>query len=344
MSQVDDSVNEGDSADWYQRSHADGQIPRQNNGVLLEDDQDGQRHAHEHQFQNERVLLAPKGVQDSIDVAGSVHGNDTPFVLVAADVDLTGVSNSVNAQHQQDVVTLTGVSYSVNAHYYTGNHNTMNYNLGHDTTPITYATPLLHIDVNPDIPPDSTIATTTTPPLKYTPATTRPLTTNYKNNTPIANYSNNTPTPTRNSHNNTRMLQAWHTELDHLVHECRASIGVQHSTAQRAGSPYAQPYTTPTTRITSTGSSRDTLADILLAVAYNNTPTTITTNDPDARGSQSSSQSIPAQQQHVAAWETDSKRFGQDTRRGQDMFIINQDGDVVSHGDSADWHQHSPSR
>jgi hypothetical protein len=123
---------------------------------------------------------------------------------------LTGVSNFVNTQHygaslaqasfaaqRQNVGVsigdetgirdpdanggLTGVSYSVNAHHYNGNHNTMNYNLGHDMTPTTYATAILHIDVDPDIPPDSTIATTkTTPPLKYTPATTPPLTTNNK--------------------------------------------------------------------------------------------------------------------------------------------------------------------
>jgi hypothetical protein len=74
------------------------------------------------------------------------------------------------------------------------------------------------------------------------------------------------------------------------------------------------------------GSGSETLANAYPAVAYNNIPTTITTNDPDVRGSQysiqgnafgsqASSQNLPEQQQaredvkdHVAAWETDIKR------------------------------------
>jgi hypothetical protein len=110
------------------------------------------------------------------------------------------------------------------------------------------------------------------------------------------------------------------------------------------------------------GSGSDTLTDAYPAVSYNNMPTTITANDPDARGSQSSNQENahgsqasrqkpPEQQQprtpvkeHIAAWESNIKKFGQDIK-GPEMFNISQDGDVViSDSDSADWHQRSPSR
>jgi hypothetical protein len=68
------------------------------------------------------------------------------------------------------------------------------------------------------------------------------------------------------------------------------------------------------------------------AVAHNDTRTTTTTNNPVAQGGQSSSQDIPAQQQtHRPV-------------KGPEMLIISQDDDVVSDGDSAEWHQHSPSR
>jgi hypothetical protein len=110
------------------------------------------------------------------------------------------------------------------------------------------------------------------------------------------------------------------------------------------------------------GSGSDTVTDAYPAVACGNMSTTITTNDPDARdsqssshgnarGSQASSQSLPGQQRaqkhvkdRVAASENDIKRFSKDTKRGPEVCIASQVDDAVNEGDSADWRQHSPSR
>jgi hypothetical protein len=128
--------------------------------------------------------------------------------------------------------------------------------------------------------------------------------------------------PTRTSRNITRTFQDAEqrfAELDHLARGCRAGSEVQHSAGQRTGTPYAHTYNTiPAPKTTPMIYGGEVLTDRYPADAYNNNdvaramPTAIIMNDPDARGSQSSSQSIPAQQQarihvkeHVAAWETD---------------------------------------
>jgi hypothetical protein len=151
-------------------------------------------------------------------------------------------------------------------------------------------------------------------------------------------------------------------ELHHQAQCCRPSSGVQRSTGQRAGSPYTQHFAVPAPRATSMDSGSETLADAYPAVACNNMPTTITPNDADVRGSQSSSQgnacgsqasslNLPEQQRarehvkdHVAARGTDVERFSKDAKKEAEVFSVSQVDDVVNEGDSADWCQHSPSR
>jgi hypothetical protein len=169
--------------------------------------------------------------------------------------------------------------------------------------------------------------------------------------------------PTRTSRNTTRTFQDAErrlAELDHLANGCRVGSGVQHFAGLRPGTPYAHTdNTTPAPKITPMIYESEVLTDRCPAVAYNNNdvaqtmPTTITANDPEARGSQSPSQSIPARQQtrravkeRVAAWEADIKRFGQGAMKGPEVFRVSHIDDVDDDGDSADWYQtnrHSPS-
>jgi hypothetical protein len=137
-------------------------------------------------------------------------------------------------------------------------------------------------------------------------------------------------------------------EMHHQAQGCRAGGGVRHSSGQRASSPYTPQRNTPVRWTTPMTSGSETFNDANTAVAYKNMPTATSTNDPDARGSQASSQNLPAtacaRQGTRCSLEVKYQEVGRDTKKVPEMFSISQDSDVVSDGDSADWHQHSPSR